>query len=161
MASIVKITTYVTDMICRADLAPLREEFLGKKVTCVHACRRSSRWRTRTDDRDRGDRSPVEYTRRLTMSFCEHCTGQRFDRAQCPANAEDHETEPAAARTIDDSGCCAWRLPSTPCESWRFHTSSSPDEVASDEVAPLISGCGSWGACSLPHVISRRSLHSL
>ena len=31
MASIVKITTYVTDMRYRADLAPLREEFLGKK----------------------------------------------------------------------------------------------------------------------------------
>jgi len=31
MASIVKVTTYVTDMRYRADLAPLREEFLGKK----------------------------------------------------------------------------------------------------------------------------------
>ena len=31
MASIVKITTYVTDMRYRVDLAPLREEFLGKK----------------------------------------------------------------------------------------------------------------------------------
>jgi enamine deaminase RidA (YjgF/YER057c/UK114 family) len=31
MASIVKITTYVTDMRYRADLAPIREEFLGKK----------------------------------------------------------------------------------------------------------------------------------
>ena len=31
MASLVKITTYVTDMRYRADLAPLREEFLGKK----------------------------------------------------------------------------------------------------------------------------------
>lgn len=31
MANIVKITTYVTDMMYRADLAPLREEFLGKK----------------------------------------------------------------------------------------------------------------------------------
>ena len=31
MASIVKITTFVTDMRYRADLAPLREEFLGKK----------------------------------------------------------------------------------------------------------------------------------
>ena len=32
MANVVKITTYVTDMRYRADLAPLREEFLGKKV---------------------------------------------------------------------------------------------------------------------------------
>jgi len=31
MASIVKITTYVTDLRYRTDLAPLREEFLGKK----------------------------------------------------------------------------------------------------------------------------------
>jgi 2-iminobutanoate/2-iminopropanoate deaminase len=31
MASLVKITTYVTDMRYRPDLAPLREEFLGKK----------------------------------------------------------------------------------------------------------------------------------
>ena len=31
MASVVKITTYVTDMRYRADLAPIREEFLGKK----------------------------------------------------------------------------------------------------------------------------------
>jgi len=31
MASLVKITTYVTDMRYRADLVPLREEFLGKK----------------------------------------------------------------------------------------------------------------------------------
>ena len=31
MASIVKITTYVTDMRYRLDLAPLREEFFGKK----------------------------------------------------------------------------------------------------------------------------------
>jgi len=31
MANVVKITTYVTDMRYRADLAPLREEFLGKK----------------------------------------------------------------------------------------------------------------------------------
>jgi 2-iminobutanoate/2-iminopropanoate deaminase len=31
MTSIVKITTYVTDMRYRADLAPIREEFLGKK----------------------------------------------------------------------------------------------------------------------------------
>ena len=31
MASIVKITTYVTDMQYRADLAPIREEFFGKK----------------------------------------------------------------------------------------------------------------------------------
>ena len=31
MASIVKITTYVTDMRYRVDLAPLREEFVGKK----------------------------------------------------------------------------------------------------------------------------------
>jgi len=31
MASIVKTTTYVTDMRYRADLAPLREEYLGKK----------------------------------------------------------------------------------------------------------------------------------
>ena len=31
MANIVKITTYVTDMGYRADLAPIREEFLGKK----------------------------------------------------------------------------------------------------------------------------------
>ena len=30
-ASVVKITTYVTDMRYRADLAPIREEFLGKK----------------------------------------------------------------------------------------------------------------------------------
>jgi len=31
MANVVKITTYVTDMRYRADLAPIREEFLGKK----------------------------------------------------------------------------------------------------------------------------------
>ena len=31
MANLVKITTFVTDMGYRADLAPLREEFLGKK----------------------------------------------------------------------------------------------------------------------------------
>jgi 2-iminobutanoate/2-iminopropanoate deaminase len=31
MANIVKITTYVTNMNYRVDLAPLREEFLGKK----------------------------------------------------------------------------------------------------------------------------------
>ena len=31
MASIVKITTYVTDMRYRLDLAPLREGFFGKK----------------------------------------------------------------------------------------------------------------------------------
>ena len=31
MASVVKITTYVTDMGYRADLAPIREEYLGKK----------------------------------------------------------------------------------------------------------------------------------
>jgi enamine deaminase RidA (YjgF/YER057c/UK114 family) len=31
MANVVKITTFVTDMRYRADLAPLREEFLGKK----------------------------------------------------------------------------------------------------------------------------------
>ena len=33
MADIVKITTYVTDMRYRADLAPLREEFFGTKGT--------------------------------------------------------------------------------------------------------------------------------
>jgi 2-iminobutanoate/2-iminopropanoate deaminase len=31
MANVVKITTYVTDMRYRPDLAPIREEFLGKK----------------------------------------------------------------------------------------------------------------------------------
>jgi len=31
MANIVKLTTFVTDMAYRADLAPLREEFLGNK----------------------------------------------------------------------------------------------------------------------------------
>ena len=31
MANIIKITTYVTDMRYRADLAPIREEFFGKK----------------------------------------------------------------------------------------------------------------------------------
>jgi enamine deaminase RidA (YjgF/YER057c/UK114 family) len=31
VANIVKITTYVTDMRYRADLAPLREEFFGTK----------------------------------------------------------------------------------------------------------------------------------
>jgi enamine deaminase RidA (YjgF/YER057c/UK114 family) len=31
MANVVKITTYVTDMRYRLDLAPLREEYLGKK----------------------------------------------------------------------------------------------------------------------------------
>ena len=31
MANIVKITTYVTNMAYRIDLAPLREEFFGKK----------------------------------------------------------------------------------------------------------------------------------
>jgi 2-iminobutanoate/2-iminopropanoate deaminase len=32
LASIVKITTYVTDLRYRADLAPVREEFFGKKA---------------------------------------------------------------------------------------------------------------------------------
>jgi 2-iminobutanoate/2-iminopropanoate deaminase len=32
MASIVKITTYLTDMRYRAELAPIREEFFGKKA---------------------------------------------------------------------------------------------------------------------------------
>ena len=31
MANVIKITTYVTDMRYRLDLAPIREEFLGKK----------------------------------------------------------------------------------------------------------------------------------
>ena len=31
MANVVKITTYVTDMGYRTDLAPIREEYLGKK----------------------------------------------------------------------------------------------------------------------------------
>ena len=31
MANVIKITTFVTDMRYRVDLAPLREEFLGKK----------------------------------------------------------------------------------------------------------------------------------
>jgi enamine deaminase RidA (YjgF/YER057c/UK114 family) len=31
IANIVKITTYVTDMHYRVDLAPIREEFFGKK----------------------------------------------------------------------------------------------------------------------------------
>jgi len=31
MANVVKITTYVTDMQYRVDLAPIREEFFGKK----------------------------------------------------------------------------------------------------------------------------------
>ena len=31
MANIVKTTTYVTNMLYRVDLAPIREEFLGKK----------------------------------------------------------------------------------------------------------------------------------
>ena len=31
MANVVKITTFVTDMRYRADLAPIREEYLGKK----------------------------------------------------------------------------------------------------------------------------------
>ena len=31
LANIIKITTYVTDMAYRADLAPIREEFLGRK----------------------------------------------------------------------------------------------------------------------------------
>ena len=31
MANVVKITTYITDMRYRFDLAPIREEFLGKK----------------------------------------------------------------------------------------------------------------------------------
>ena len=31
MASVIKITTYVTDMRYRVDLAAIREEFLGKK----------------------------------------------------------------------------------------------------------------------------------
>ena len=30
MANVIKITTYVTDMSYRADLAPIREEFFGK-----------------------------------------------------------------------------------------------------------------------------------
>ena len=31
MANVIKITTYVTDMRYRVDLAPIREEFFGKK----------------------------------------------------------------------------------------------------------------------------------
>jgi 2-iminobutanoate/2-iminopropanoate deaminase len=31
MANVVKITTYVTDMRYRVDLAPIREEYLGRK----------------------------------------------------------------------------------------------------------------------------------
>jgi len=31
MANVVKITTYLTDMRYRVDLAPIREEYLGKK----------------------------------------------------------------------------------------------------------------------------------
>lgn len=31
LANVVKITTYVTDMAYRVDLAPVREEFFGKK----------------------------------------------------------------------------------------------------------------------------------
>ena len=31
LANVVKLTTYVTDMRYRADLAPIREEFFGKK----------------------------------------------------------------------------------------------------------------------------------
>src|SRR5215813_14656328 len=31
MANVIKITTYVTNMQYRADLVPIREEFLGKK----------------------------------------------------------------------------------------------------------------------------------
>ena len=31
MANVIKITTYVTDMRYRLDLAPLREEYFGKK----------------------------------------------------------------------------------------------------------------------------------
>ena len=31
MANVVKITTYVTDLRYRPDLAPIREEFFGKK----------------------------------------------------------------------------------------------------------------------------------
>ncbi len=31
MASVVKITTYLTDMRYRTDLAPIREEYFGKK----------------------------------------------------------------------------------------------------------------------------------
>ena len=41
MANIVKITTYVTDMHYRVDLAPIREEFFGKKgpaSTLVEIC---------------------------------------------------------------------------------------------------------------------------
>jgi len=32
MANVVKITTYLTDMRYRADLAPVREQFFGKKA---------------------------------------------------------------------------------------------------------------------------------
>ena len=31
MANVIKITTYITDMRYRVDLAPIREEFFGKK----------------------------------------------------------------------------------------------------------------------------------
>jgi 2-iminobutanoate/2-iminopropanoate deaminase len=31
LANVIKLTTYVTDMQYRADLAPIREEFFGKK----------------------------------------------------------------------------------------------------------------------------------
>ena len=47
MANIVKITTYVTDMRYRADLAPVRQEFLGQKVR-PRRWSRFRRWRTRT-----------------------------------------------------------------------------------------------------------------
>jgi 2-iminobutanoate/2-iminopropanoate deaminase len=32
MANVIKITTYLTDMRYRAELAPIREEFFGKKA---------------------------------------------------------------------------------------------------------------------------------
>ena len=31
MANVIKVTTYITDMHYRVDLAPIREEFFGKK----------------------------------------------------------------------------------------------------------------------------------
>ena len=59
MANVIKITTYVTDMRYRVDLAPIREEFFGKKGTGLHADRDLGARAPRLDDRNRGDRRSI------------------------------------------------------------------------------------------------------
>ena len=56
MDSIVKINTYLTDIRHRADLAAIREEFLGKKSPRVHAGGGGRPRHAGVDDRDRSGR---------------------------------------------------------------------------------------------------------